>query len=668
MRKTVSVGLFLLLFAGLLLGLGGCNLDEYEEEDLSANGISCLSTQESSPGETWAFYWYLCGSDLESESGYASDDLLELAQIDLPENVVVIIETGGSSYWYNDISPEHNSRYLYDSEGFTLLEELPIANMGDSSTLKDFLLYCNENFPADHQAVLFWNHGGGSIAGAAFDEHFDYDSLTLPEMYQAFEQAGTASGEKYELIGFDTCLMATIDVAHTFSSFAHYLVASEEYEPALGWDYEGFFEGLCQDTSINGAQLGKIICDTYYEACLAEDLDDMVTLSVVDLSKMDPLIAAYNNIGIEALINAGEKQSFISSFGRAARSAENYGGNNNSEGYTNMVDLGDLVRQSGDALLPATGEALLKALDDALVYQVQGALRQNASGLSCYYSYDGDYNEYLEFTKLNTSPAFAYYFDYALSGSIPDEIIDYIANASLPELSSGQLQWEALSLPDTDTLEDYPVIVTDDGIAVLNLGPDIADDLVSVYCNIIYVDEDFEVGLLLGSDNDLQADWSSGVFEDNFRGVWGGLDGELVYMELSTEADDYQVYAIPVLLNGEPYTLNVSYIYTSESFHILGLRRGIDENGMADKDLRPLIPGDSIQPIYYAIDFESDSDDVIEVEGDPIIVTEYTSFGEIDMGDGEFMFMFEMIDIHNNSFLSEVVWISVEDGEIYLYQ
>lgn len=33
--------------------------------------------------------------------------------------------------------------------------------------------------------------------------------------------------------------------------------------------------------------------------------------------------------------------------------------------------------------------------------------------------------------------------------------------------------------------------------------------------------------LLLGTDNDMNADWETGVFSDNFRGVWGALDGSL---------------------------------------------------------------------------------------------------------------------------------------------
>ena len=38
--------------------------------------------------------------------------------------------------------------------------------------------------------------------------------------------------------------------------------------------------------------------------------------------------------------------------------------------------------------------------------------------------------------------------------------------------------------------------------------------------------------LYLGTDNDMTADWDNGVFYDNFRGVWGAIDGHIVYMEL----------------------------------------------------------------------------------------------------------------------------------------
>ena len=146
----------------------------------------------------------------------------ELTSVALPENVSVVFEAGGAGSWYNDFDPEVLTRGIYNSEGMKILEELPSADMGEPEVLSDFLSYCNTNFPADHRAIIFWNHGGGSVAGAAFDEIYDSDSIKIPELIQAL--SATDTGSKYELIGFDACLMATIDVADACDEFADYLV------------------------------------------------------------------------------------------------------------------------------------------------------------------------------------------------------------------------------------------------------------------------------------------------------------------------------------------------------------------------------------------------------------------------------------------------------------
>ena len=52
------------------------------------------------------------------------------------------------------------------------------------------------------------------------------------------------------------------------------------------------------------------------------------------------------------------------------------------------------------------------------------------------------------------------------------------------------------------------------------------------------------------------------------------------------------------------------------------------------------------------------------VELDTFEVTEDTTFTEEEMGDGQFMMMFEMVDSRNESTLSDVVVFTVEDGEI----
>lgn len=147
-------------------------------------------------GSSWAVYWYLCGSDLETEGGCATADLSELMEVELPENVTVVIQTGGAAEWQNDVVDASKlQRFVYNSEGLQLVDEQPSASMGDSETLAAFLQFAKDSYPADKTAVVFWNHGGGSVSGAAFDELYDYDSLTLDEMYAAFSQVWEPSLE-----------------------------------------------------------------------------------------------------------------------------------------------------------------------------------------------------------------------------------------------------------------------------------------------------------------------------------------------------------------------------------------------------------------------------------------------------------------------------------------
>lgn len=168
--------------------------------------------------------------------------------------------------------------------------------------------------------MIFWDHGSGSASGVSFDEIYDYDSLTLDEIYNAFASVYELSEENppLDLVGFDACLMATVDTASMLSDVASYMVASEETEPGNGWYYTGWLGALAEDPSMDGATLGTAICDSFQEGCEIYGTDDEITLSVIDLSRISPLLVAYDNLGKEALSYACADPIFFSEFGRSA--------------------------------------------------------------------------------------------------------------------------------------------------------------------------------------------------------------------------------------------------------------------------------------------------------------------------------------------------------------
>jgi hypothetical protein len=433
------------------------------------------------------------------------------------------------------------------------------------------------------------------------------------------------------------------------------MVASEEKEPGNGWYYTGWLSALAENTDMDGAELGINICDTYVEGCELYGTENEITLSVVDLSKLSPLLTAYDNMGKEALGYACEDSTFIAAFGRSAESAENYGGNTKDEGYTNMVDLGDLANQNQDLLTDTAGE-VQSALEDCVVYKVNGAYRQMASGLSCYYSYNGDTEDFNLYSNVSTSESFLYLYDYILNGALDDAGLEYVTELGYDEVAEYQ------TLEDLEE-EACPIRLDADGYVVMELDADIIHMLKGVYFQLAYMDIDEDIMLYLGRDNDINMDWDNGVFRDNFRGVWGAIDGHLCYMEIVYEGEDYNLYSVPIKLNGEEYQLHVVYDYNEEKYDILGARKGLDDNGMSDKNLVQLKPGDTITTLLYGATIEGD-DELELFEDDEFEVTEDTAFAEEDLGDGQFVMMFELVDARNTSVYSDVMIFTVTDGKI----
>ena len=62
-----------------------------------------------------------------------------------------------------------------------------------------------------------------------------------------------------------------------------------------------------------------------------------------------------------------------------------------------------------------------------------------------------------------------------------------------------------MTLPETGW-DGAPIHVTDDGISYLELGPEANSVLAGIGFSLFYVDEETDQMLLLGTDNDMNAD------------------------------------------------------------------------------------------------------------------------------------------------------------------
>ncbi len=84
---------------------------------------------------------YMNGSDLESENGAATEDMIEMLESGVSsENVNIVLFTGGANRWQNDVVPE-NECVVWEIADGTLNEitGVGLVNMGNAGTLSSFI-------------------------------------------------------------------------------------------------------------------------------------------------------------------------------------------------------------------------------------------------------------------------------------------------------------------------------------------------------------------------------------------------------------------------------------------------------------------------------------------------------------------------------------------------
>ena len=172
--------------------------------------------------------------------------------------------------------------------------------------------------------------------------------------------------------------------------------------------------------------------------------------------------------------------------------------------------------------------------------------------------------------------------------------------------------------------------------------------------------------LNLGWSDTSSEDFESGLFTDVIDGYWPSIDGNLVHTEVVCQANGYTIYSVPVLLNEEQCNLRVIYDETTQEYTVLGARKGLTDEGMADKNLIKLKQGDCLTFLYQQRGLEENSGFHYAL-GETITVTAETMFYETPLPPGEYGLMFKLFDAKNTSVLSEVLRFDMDEYYIYFY-
>ncbi len=376
---------------GGIIGGGGENTPEVSvDEQYADDPNTALNRSVSSKArdkyvtpvgngqDTFTIMIYMCGTDLESKYGMATSDLQEMMRATISDKVNIIVETGGCSKWKTSkISNTTRQIYKVTTNNLDVVKEnAGTGSMTDPNNLADFIQYCKKNYTADRYALIFWDHGGGTLSGYGYDEKYpDKSSMTLAKIDDALSKGNV----KFDFIGFDACLMATLENALVCEKYADYLLASEETEPGTGWYYTRWLTELSKNTSKPTLDIAKTIVDDFVSSSKSAASNAQVTLSLVDLAELHGTLPKTFSDFAEStneLIRSDDNGYQQVSTARAgvrqfAQSSK-----------INQVDLIDLATRIGTS----ESKDLAKVLKDAVKYNRTTITR--SYGISVYFPYE----------------------------------------------------------------------------------------------------------------------------------------------------------------------------------------------------------------------------------------------------------------------------------------
>lgn len=416
--RVVRVTLLVVLLAGLL---GSC-MDEPPLEEVAS--VPASATRTSRPartrtptataratprsvaaehaGATWTILVYLDGDNNLEDS--ALTDFTEMARVGTSDEVNIVVQLdriASDEDWddttYGDWTTvkrfliEQRKRPTKSSQ----LADLGELNMGDPETLTDFIDWGVTDYPAEHYALIFWDHGA-SWPGVANDDTSGGDPITLPELTQALADATERTGvERFDLIGFDTCLMSQLDVLEAIAPYGDIAVGSADLEPGDGWAWEAWLGQLVDDPELSKEMIATQIVEDFVAFFEGRD-EPSVTLAAFDLHQVPVLRERLNDL-VGLLLE--DIDGSYRAIGKARSYAETYAADDEDLA---PIDLGHfaklLMEEATDERLIAAAQALDQAITQARIAEGHGEAHPNATGVSIYFPrkskhYDDEYTD-----------------------------------------------------------------------------------------------------------------------------------------------------------------------------------------------------------------------------------------------------------------------------------
>lgn len=348
-------------------------------------GQSCAAPAALMAQDKWTVMVYMVG-DNELEEYVIPDIEQELAVTGSSQDVNVLVLADRAAGYDTSQGDWQSTKLFYVTQGMVADSASAVAdwgerNMGNAQTLIDFVAWSKANYPADHYALYFWDHGWSWHPGWVLIDETDVDTLDYDELKNAIPSLGFI-----DVVGYDGCNMASLEMLQVWHGYSTALTSSQEYVEDYGIEYDALLAELIANPDMSADEVAI--------ATSRSAIHDKTWSALATDSRLDALLTAVDNWSI-ALMN-GLPANRIE-YERAFEATQSFW---DAPMDKDLYDMAfELERTVADRNIKTKSLAVMDAVRQVVLYEKRAEEYGGANGITIYHistasEKDSDYAYY----------------------------------------------------------------------------------------------------------------------------------------------------------------------------------------------------------------------------------------------------------------------------------
>ena len=345
---------------------------------MAVPGVVLMAPACSAEDASWTFAIYVA-ADNSLEPYWETTTLPFLQAVPASDdvNIVAVLDMKSTS---------STEVVKVSGETVTTVETYGEMDTGDPDTLAWWVERARTLWPSTYFGLSLWDHGYGWQFICSDDT--SESSINMTDLEGAF----TSAGEQVDLLAFDACNMAMVEVAYALSltDNVDYMVASEEYGPGDGLPLDDILTTLVNDPTMTAGELGAVMVDEW-SSHYGKTNGGRMTLASIDIDEFEARIGTLNNWSARMLDMLPSYQSY---YENAAQRAH---GMTAIPWYVDLYDLTYHLLDESDITDATLRSLTTQVRSDVLAYVADfwgGPKMDDCGGITLYWAGDNDWGWY----------------------------------------------------------------------------------------------------------------------------------------------------------------------------------------------------------------------------------------------------------------------------------